>query len=362
MSSHIVKARSVLVGCVWIMFLVAVFAPAAQAVVVSELYEATIPVSGKAAAVENEAFALALSQVLVKVSGDPEVLQHPDIKTQSSDPKKLIAQFGYRAGVDAANPFNLRVVFIKPSIDKMLKASGFPLWGGNRPSVLVWIAREESGQREVVGNASQQGFVEGLQLAAARRGVPAYIPVMDLQDETAVTVSDVWGLFVDPVVEASSRYNADAVVLVKTYGNSGGWSGRWMMDLKGQQFSGSFRVSSPLEVSQLVIDEIATVLAKQYAVHDALVDGEGRIELEISGVEQFRDYVGAYQYLEALAPVQSLDILRVHDGAIQVSVWVAGNEARLRQYIELDRKLVPDIVPIQSAEDTLKMYYRWNRR
>ena len=45
-------------------------------------------------------------------------------------------------------------------------------------------------------------------------GLPIALPLLDLEDMTAVTFADVWGGFDEPVQRASTRYRADATLIV----------------------------------------------------------------------------------------------------------------------------------------------------
>ena len=52
------------------------------------------------------------------------------------------------------------------------------------------------------------------------RGLPLVMPIMDLTDLSAVTITDVWGRFSQPVAQASARYMAEAVVVIRVSNSS----------------------------------------------------------------------------------------------------------------------------------------------
>ena len=46
------------------------------------------------------------------------------------------------------------------------------------------------------------------------------MPLMDLTDANQLTTSDVWGRFQQPIKEASSRYLAEAIVVMRISNSS----------------------------------------------------------------------------------------------------------------------------------------------
>ncbi|NMV28013.1 DUF2066 domain-containing protein, partial [Vibrio parahaemolyticus] len=56
------------------------------------------------------------------------------------------------------------------------------------------------------------------------RGLPITIPVGDFDDVTGVNVSDLWGGFIEPIGQASQRYPADAVLVVRAQGEQIRWT------------------------------------------------------------------------------------------------------------------------------------------
>ena len=68
-------------------------------------------------------------------------------------------------------------------------------------------------------------------------GLPVSLPLMDLDDNMAVTATDVWGRFADPVLKASQRYGAEMVVLGKLSpeGRPGASTGVFMVPSRGRR-------------------------------------------------------------------------------------------------------------------------------
>jgi len=63
--------------------------------VVSNLYEASVPVTQRSDAALSEAARRALSQVFVKVSGSDAVLSYPEVSTALGKARSYVQQYAY---------------------------------------------------------------------------------------------------------------------------------------------------------------------------------------------------------------------------------------------------------------------------
>ena len=55
-------------------------------------------------------------------------------------------------------------------MDALIREAGLPVWGRVRPSVLVLVAIEVAGTRELLSSDDPQGWAEFIQLTARRPG------------------------------------------------------------------------------------------------------------------------------------------------------------------------------------------------
>jgi len=353
------------------------------------LYQSEVLVSSQETEERQKAFSLALNEVLVRVSGKASVLDNAELMQALTQPEKLVQKFSYKtfdanvspnrvsgalqtrpdAKSDLSTPYvfshTMSVVFSRLAINNFLKQYGEPVWGGNRPAVLLWVAVEEKGVRSVVSAASDTTFASALMRAAKIRGVPLYLPAMDSQDGALVNSSDIWGLFIDSLKEASSRYHADAVLAgrlgqSRTADGSYQWSGQWVFELKGVVYTGTVEGQSIDEAAMSLIAPIAEDLSERYAIlgGEALLNSE--IELEISDIKTMEDYVGVTRYIESLPPVSSAQLTWVKGEKIRFSVSLKGYLEQLEEHIELDSKLSAEITQSFDLSDRSRLYYRWS--
>lgn len=330
------------------------------AVQIDRLYQSSVPVTSQLPEERAEAFAQAMRHVLLKVSGDKLTLENEAIRQEIRAAEKYVMQFGYVAANTVEFPYRLEVSFIEKPIQTLLSANGLPVWGGNRPSVLFWLAIEADGARNVISSGSDAELVATIEKASTYRGLPLYLPVMDIEDSSALSVSDLWGLFMDPLIKASARYKPDAVAAMQLYQSAlGEWKGRWTLSIGDNAFSSPVQAANRQAAVSQAVDDIASILASQYAVFNQSAAIEDRFDIEVNNVNSYADYVDLYRYVEALSPVVSSQVVWVREDKVRISIQMSGNFAKFEQHVSLDSKLKPEISNVSVPGDSFKLYYRW---
>ena len=349
---------------------------------ISGLYQSDVLVSSQSAEERQEAFNLALKEVLVRVSGKASVLDNEALMGIAKQPDQLVQKFSYEktAGDDnsvalmtsvvaaekrktgSVNVYRINISFSRLAVSQALKKYGEPIWGSNRPSVLIWLASNDQGKRSVLSSGAETSLSTAIKRAAKIRGVPLYIPVMDLEDEANVSSSDIWGLFIDSLQDASARYAADSKVVGRLRQGSGdNWSGQWVFELKGFVYRGDINDQTLDESALLMVGSIAEILAERYAILGGESSLNSEVELEVSDIKTMEDYVSVTRYIKSLPPVNSAQLNWVKGEKIRFTISLNGYLEQLLQHIELDTKLSEEISQSFNADDSAKLYYRWTR-
>ena len=110
------------------------------------------------------------------------------------------------------------------------------IWGQERPSVLVWLAHEANDNRRLVGFEERPDFISMLDKTASSRGISLLFPLLDLEDSSQMSVSDVWGGFKEPIFNASNRYQSDVILtgrLIQTLPTL--WETQWTAFMNDQE-------------------------------------------------------------------------------------------------------------------------------
>lgn len=329
-----------------------------QAVQVEDLYvgEVLVPASVSEARGLRAGARDALRQVLIRVSGEAELADHPAITEALRDPDSYYYQYGFDTtdrmlgqGDEAQPARVLRVSFEPSAVARLLRSAGFPVWGSNRPGTLVWIAAADDAGRRLIGESDESALATALADEAGARGLPLLYPLLDLEDTSRLSTAEVWGLFADRIDVASLRYNPDVILAGRVQQlPSGAVTARWIYRIEDRWQNLETSAESPEMMATNIVDRLTDELAFRYAV------GSTRTELmlRVEAVERLEDYAALSAYLESLTPVVDSSVVEVQDGEVLFRLQTEGQVEQLREIIDLDEKLI-----YISGEDTLR--YRW---
>ncbi len=305
----------------------------AFAIEVSALYTAEVRLDPEEPDPREAAYETALTDVLLRVSG----------LALSSDPDRITAMFPspaayvvqFRPGPDDT----LWVSFDGEAIEETLRRNGQAVWGRERPLTLVWLAVDwGQGDREIVG-ADDPGYgiedaftIERNRLlrqrvrdAAERRGLPLVFPLLDTEDLTRVSFSDIWGGFDEQVLAAAARYQADSV-LVGRIRPATGQRNRWRYFFAGEERSWT---GEP----ELVVNLIADRLLTEFAIGGAAAPVT--VALRVAGVTSVDVYGRVQRLLSDMNVVERFTITAVEGDRISYRVDAHGGAERLSRALRL---------------------------
>ncbi len=317
---------------------------------VRNLYEAEVAVASKDRKIRSEAFGLALLQVAVKVSGSRGAAASPVIAEAMESPDRFVQQFRYRNVVPAAGAdgspesptLNLWVQFDGPAMDTLIRAAGMPVWGRVRPSILVLVAIESGGRRELLSSDDGGGWAEFIRRVAGERAVPLILPLMDLEDRSRLRTSDVWAGFEDGLRSAAQRYRSEGVLLGRVFERLPGyWEARWRLLLEDGRHEWLDQGEGLDAVLLAGVHESADLLASRFGGFSGATVASG-VEINVTGIRSLHDYARALQYLDSLDEVSRVDVTKVKSGSVSFRVDARGGRETVRQVIALGRTLAED--------------------
>lgn len=341
-------------GAVLLAGLLVVLPMAGMAAEVSGLYEAEIQVFSQKRSERAAAMAAALAEVLVKVSARRDAAQLKGVAQSIRRPARFLQQYRYRAlpeaqrelalqaaalnDVSGADPQIVLFRFDKAAVDKMLRDNGLPVWGATRPATLAWLAVQDEGRRYLLAADSPEPARELLVREAHRRGLALLLPLMDLQDQQALSFADVWGNFREPILQASLRYRAESVLIGRMYRTANDeWQAQWTLLEGGQAQSWAAAGALPVEVIDEGVSGAIRVLASRYAP----VAGEQAdlLPVTIIDVRTLRDYARVTRYLQSLQQVEHVQVTQVDADQVTFELDVEGGPEAIAQTIALGHVL-----------------------
>ena len=191
-------------------FMVFLLSMPLYAVQVDGLYTAKVVVKDQSSSARKLAIKRALQQVVHKVSGRRDT-NKAALFESLANAGSYVEQFQYKKR-DGGQSFWLIVRFQKAGIDQTLQQFGVPVWGANRPSVLLWLAIDEGGRRSIAGAESDSGLAAILTQEVRNMGLHVTLPLLDLADQRDIGFNDVWGGFSEQIQQASRRYGHSQVM------------------------------------------------------------------------------------------------------------------------------------------------------
>ncbi|MFT5211046.1 MAG: hypothetical protein ACI9CE_002777 [Flavobacterium sp.] len=332
-----------------------------QAVTFDDLYVADVYVTSQSVDQLKSGARSGLIQVLTRVSGSNAVQQNPIVSNALRNPSAYYYQYSYQAsdkefqiGDQTVAARVLRLRFEPSSIAKLLRSAGYPVWGSNRPSILLWLAINDEEGRRILSESDHSELNIALSMHSKSRGLPLLYPLLDLEDESNISTAEVWGAFLGRVEQASARYNPDVMLSARIQKSENGeWSGSWYyhVDDKWREFS-DFALSADelvLEIVDLLVEDLAGL----YTVDSS----ESLIEFRVEGINNLEDYAALSKYLQSLTPVLDSFVLLV-DGDEGEVVFQLKTEGRVEQLIEII-SIDASMVLLNGSATNQKLNYRW---
>ncbi len=339
----------------------------AQAATVRGLYTAEMLVPEQLAQPALEQLQAGLRTVLIKVSGNSHVVNKPAVVEAFKQPSAWLNQFGYQATQTPVSAGDGREVlghrllleFDPVLINQLLQQSGMRAIGHARPVLLVWLVQQRgSAVRDFVSPESQ--IYTELKQEADLRALPLTIPLLDLNDQNALDVSDLWGFFRDSIQQASERYQPDGILVGRLLQSSGGgWQTEWLLLKDGQARSISPSGSLSEQLQQVMDESADFALASLGGSQFNYV--ETGLQLEVANIVDIEDYLGLLDYLRQLPPVDRVRVSGIDADRVLFRVELQGGVQALEQAVRLNPHMARTArLNSSNAEETVYSY-RWQQ-
>lgn len=301
----------------------------------------------------NEAIRDSLGDIVVRISGRRDSLEHELVAKALTRPAPYLSSFSYgktdqRLDVDGVEVVatELTLKFSPSAVEGLLRRAELPLWPANRASVLLWLVQDDRQDGRIY--ASDSEYLEQIERTAIARGLPLEHPLLDLEDQMVVSVDDLWNFNGETLRSASTRYDADITVVGRFSEISRGGQTQWLANWQILRPDGDSLIESQgdsasaalLEGIELISDD----LASRYAIvmSDSL---DTALTLQLSSVSDFGAYAQSIDYLESLAMVVSAKPHFVKENELWLSLETEGGLDLLLNALQSDEKLL-------SAKDT----------
>jgi len=329
--------------------LISLLATESFAAEVANLYQSPVPVVSQSEQERQQLAPHVLRQVILKVVGDRSALDVTNLEPVLGQANKLVQQFQYErineVNEDLTQPDRLALLlkFNEASLNKKLTDLNLPIWSKTRPDVLVWLALDDGQNRAIVGAESTQHNIPTLlQQAAEMRGLPLFMPVMDLEDQSQVRFADVWGDFADSIEFASQRY-APQVILIARVSMTDSFNSQihWHAVIDGQ--SENWQSRGDLQTAlNAGIEELTDRLARRFTQVVSNNQYDQNLELQITNVSDYADFSRVMTYLSKLQYVSDVQLSSLAGDQVDVSISLKGDLTVFNQTLSIGQVLSED--------------------
>ncbi len=334
----------------------------AQAGKVTELYQVRLMVPEQNSLPDNRQVRQGFSQVLVRVAGQRTVLGKPLVQQQLDNAGSYLERYAYQTTQQVTQTpegtqrlQQLTLDFSPTAVNDLLNRSGVTLVGDQRPTVLLWLASDQFGNPDFMGTDSR--FFASLKQVATERGIPLQMPLLDLEDQSALPISDLWGLFANPIEDASLRYRPDVVLAARLqHRTDGSVELSWMLIDRGNPQRQQARGSAEQALSQMMEQTADQLFAP--VVQTELPQFQAGLAMQVSNVNSFDAYLRLVDLMRSLPVVKAVNPESVASGSVTLRLLLDGSEQQLQQAVSLDNRLILQDI-IRSADGTETYSYRW---
>ncbi len=312
-------------------------ASSAFAAQVSNFYQAQVPVASQSDQDRSQVTSEALKQTIIKIVGDRQAVNKADITALLADADRYVARYSYQKinhDDDPITPEQLAVNFIfdAKTLTNALQRTGLPIWGENRPEILIWLASDRDGEQNLIGDSDNNIVSDIIEREAARRGLPVVLPVMDLEDQTQISFSDIWTGNNNTVQQASERYGTRIIVTAQIRGNESQTGISWQV----LSNDNNFRWQSEGDLNTAIaggIDQLADTLGQRFAQQ---IGPSQQLAVEIIGVKDYNDYNRLLAYLNNLQVVESVSVVSMSEQTLKVGLTIQGEVSKFRELLAFD--------------------------
>jgi len=320
-----------------------------SAVEVEKLYQVKVAVVDQSNKSRWSAALKGFKEVLVRRSGNQQVLNAFEVQQAFAKVTAYLQRFEYssKTAEDAQSAFELLLDFEPRLIDQLIQESGMPIWGSNRPVTLFWLAVEQDFKRQLIKEELQTSELSQLlAVNAARRGLPVILPLMDLEDQLVITLSDVWGHFQSPILQASERYGADAVIAGRIRQLGQGWQAQLTYFNEGKTSRFEVNQDSLELLIASVTNKLADSLCEKYCVVE--IAERNQVIMQVSNIRNFASFKSAQNYLMGLSSIRKVNVSKIAGVQVQFNLGLLGDLQAVKEGIGLGNKLIEIPPPLED--------------
>jgi len=307
----------------------------------------------------------AITEVILRLSGDRTVLQSQIVKQLKADAQRYLVSFSYKnptsdqlahrsmLGLSSAGLW-LELRFEHRALINQMREQGISVWGDIRPRIVLWWGQTQGSMQSVLSSQSNSQLLMTLTQTARRRGIPLVVPMMDAEDTKWVSPESVLGFRASDLRKAGERYapNATIVVGATRYGPNF-WEANWQLSIGETSYWFEGQAQASEELAVMVVEQVADRLSELYSAASSQ-EGSGKVHLRIVDIADYQMYKNINSHLTRLSMVKQLHLARANGRLLDYVLVLDGSVQAFENALALGGKLVANKKEsIESIDSTL---------
>jgi len=348
------------------MLVLSLFSAKLLAIEVRDLYQSNVVVESQDRVQRENAIKQALQSVLLKVGGKKSVLTHDVLKGAQKRATRYVSQYRYQR---KKGQLSLVVSFNEDKVNKLFKDANLALWGSLRPQVLLWLIDEQGVSRSIVASDANTVIATSINDFSTQRGLPIITPLMDLTDSENVVLSDFWGYFPEQIQQASLRYFADTIVVMRVSDSSlvprdelvnieassqkescGLLCDKqdiitpkvldWRVFTQGVLYTQKYQGLDRVSLINQGLSDITDLIYQSYALSTT---AENDFVIEVKNVTSLKNDILLFNFLSDLSAVKAVSLTSAQGDVRQFKLDLIGSRASFLATLKLNNKLTQQL-------------------
>ncbi len=308
--------------------------PLSGAVELTHLHEVTLPAADQSATERTRLIRQAMEILLQRLSGLRILPPSTPLNSALAQAEAVVEQYSYRSENGATL---LEVRFEPSSMERILTEAQLPIWGSERPQMMLWLVISEGSGEPVLVDRYDSGLAsEVIQQIAEQRGVPLLLPDLNDAATQAIAPTAITRTLDPRMVSIATAHEAPILLHGYLRPVSGGqWQANWNLSQNGAVSSWEQRSATPSTLLTQAIHQVADQLGSVLAFRVGAGGSRSRLVLQINDIDSFSAYFRVLTYLQGIPALQPIQLLRVEGKQMQFQIQPKGRMSDIERLLDL---------------------------
>lgn len=328
------------------------------------LYTAQVPVKSDDTKNRLDVLPEALQQVLVKVSGNLNITNIPQLNSQLPSANAFLQSYSYKSynNENGQKSLYLQVEFDSQSINTLLQEAGQKIWSEERPQIIVWLATSNTNEKDnkikIITKNNNDFLVNAFEDYAIRFGLPITWPTLDHEDTLKISAINICHLDTTTLQSTIQKYPADLILAACLNKSGTSWSANWKLIYMNHIEKWESKADNIDQLLNISFQKIFSIITNLSANSESAQD-KNHIVLHVSNVNSLEEYSKIINYLRKFHSVKQIQLAQVRPNEIDLSIIYAEDIKKLQDSIQQDNHML--IAEPNKNTDTEIFYIMSNK-